>query len=252
MPRLGAWRVFGVAAALLAGGDGRAMAQASTVDAAISSRLGGGAAPEHFLFFSGFDLWRFGYAGYAGAQWAPASLNNDGFVARLFVSNGVELYDTGTKRLRTEIFRSSLLPGWRFKRGNLEIKIFAGLDLENHRLVPDVINARLRGTHLGARVAADLWWEPIPDMMLASSLSATTIGSAYNARAAAGWRVMDSFWAGPEISASADEFSQQYRLGAHLTGFKTAEVEWSAAAGYVRDSFNRDGVYGRIGVLLRQ
>jgi hypothetical protein len=64
--------------------------------------------------------------------------------------------------------------------------------------------------------------------------------------------VLDRFWAGPEISASGDAFSQQVRIGAHLTGFRLDALEWSAAVGYVTDSYHRSGVYGRIGVLTRQ
>ena len=111
---------------------------------------------------------------------------------------------------------------------------------------------KMRGTHFGGRGGADFWWEPIPQLMLASSFSATTIANAYSARGAAGWRIADLFWLGPEISTSGDDYSQQYRVGMHLTGFKTAGLEWSAAAGYVQDSFNRSGVYGRLGVLLRR
>ena len=89
-------------------------------------------------------------------------------------------------------------------------------------------------------------------MMVAAAASATTIGSGYSARAATGWRLLDRFWIGPEVSASADEFSTQYRIGAHLTGFKTGPVEWSVGVGFVEDSFDRSGIYGRIGVLTRQ
>jgi hypothetical protein len=80
----------------------------------------------------------------------------------------------------------------------------------------------------------------------------STNAASHSARAAAGWRVLDQFWAGPEISVSRDEFSTQVRAGAHLTGFKFAVFEWSAAVGYVTDSYRRNGVYGRIGVLTRQ
>jgi Cellulose biosynthesis protein BcsS len=83
-------------------------------------------------------------------------------------------------------------------------------------------------------------------------LSASTNATSYSARAAAGWRVLDRYWAGPEISASSDAFSKQVRIGAHLTGFRFDALEWSVAAGYVTDSFHRSGVYGRIGVLTRQ
>jgi hypothetical protein len=64
--------------------------------------------------------------------------------------------------------------------------------------------------------------------------------------------VFDRLWAGPEILASSDEFSTQYRIGAHLTGLKTGNLEWSVGTGFVEYSFHRSGIYGRIGVLTRQ
>lgn len=252
MCRGGALRALCVAVAVMACGAGRALAQSSAIDPLPPDDLSGGSQPEHFLLFSGVDIWRFGFTGYSGIQWAPNTLNNDGFIVRLFLSEGFERYTTPNQRFDTTIFRSSLLPGWRFKRGNFEVRIFAGPALENQIPTPDIPGVKLRGTHFGAHTAAELWWEPTPSIMLASSFSATTIGTEYSARGAAGWRLFDSFWAGPEISASGDEFSKQYRVGAHLTGFRTAAVEWSVAAGFVEDSFNRSGVYGRIGVLTRQ
>jgi hypothetical protein len=240
-------------AAVLVCGAGRALAQLSDVEAAPPpGDLSGGSKPEHFLFYGGFDIWRFGRTGYGGFYWAPDKLNNDGFIVRLFVSDGRERYDADSKRFNTDIVRASLLPGWRFKQGEFEIKFFAGPELENRRFDPDVPTAKLRGTHLGARVAAELWWEPDRLTMVASSFSKGTIANAWSVRGATGWRVLDQFWAGPEISASGDEFSRQVRLGAHVTGFKLEAFEWSAAAGYVQDSFGRNGVYGRIGVLTRQ
>ena len=142
------------------------------------------------------------------------------------------------------------MPGWRIKRGDVEIKVFTGLAVENRALSPD--NDRLRGTHFGAQMAAELWWEPTRATMLAANASATTIGSEYSARAAAGWRLLDRFWAGPEVSISSDAYSTQYRVGAHVTGFKTGTMEWSIASGFVEDSFHRSGIYGRVGVFRRQ
>jgi hypothetical protein len=240
-----------VAAAVLAGGS-RALGQALEPDTPPSDGLSGGTKVERVLLYAGFDIWRSGRTGYGGFYWAPDGLNNDGFITRLFVSHGVERYDAGSKRFNTNIVRASPLAGWRFKQNDFEIKVFAGPELENRVLTPDVPTAKLRGTHIGARVAAELWWEPTQEMMLTSAFSATTNAKTYAARGAAGWRVFDQFWAGPEISASGDEFSQQVRIGAHLTGFRLAAFEWSAAAGYVQDSFHRSGVYGRIGVLTRQ
>jgi hypothetical protein len=247
----GALRAGCVAAAVICGG-GRVLAQALEPDTPQPDGLSGGTRIERVLLYSGFDISRAGRTGYGGFYWAPDGLNNDGFITRLFVSGGVERYDAGSKRFNTVIIRAAPLAGGRIKRGDLEIKMVAGPELENRVLTPDIPTAEFRGTHIGARAAVELWWEPMPEMMLTSAFSATTNAQAYAMRGAAGWRVTDRFWAGPEISASGDEFSKQFRVGAHLTGFKLAVFEWSAAAGYVTDSFGRSGIYGRIGVLTRQ
>ncbi len=47
-------------------------------------------------------------------------------------------------------FVAQVLPGWRFKRDRLEVKVFAGLDLQDHRLSPDDPASRLRGSDFGA------------------------------------------------------------------------------------------------------
>ncbi|MBN8986174.1 MAG: cellulose biosynthesis protein BcsS, partial [Rhizobiales bacterium] len=151
----------------------------------------GGATPERFLFYSGFDLWNFGYAGYAGARWAPDSLNSDGFVLSAFVSDGMEHFDTPTTRYRTAIFRASILPGWRFKRGNLEVKMFAGPDFEYDVFSPMQAYRLPHRSSVGARVAVELWWEPTAVTMLSASASVTTIANGYSARIAGGWRVLE-------------------------------------------------------------
>ena len=249
--RSNALRACCVAAALLACGS-RVLAQALEPDTPPSDGLSGGTRVERVLLYAGFDIWRYGRTAYGGFYWAPDGLNNNGFITRLFVSHGVERYDAGSKRSNTTIVRASPLAGWRFSQDKFEIKVFAGPELENRVLTPDIPTAKYRGTHVGARAAAELWWEPMPEMMLTSAFSASTNATSHSARAAAGWRVVEQFWAGPEISASGDEFSTQYRIGAHLTGYRLDALEWSAAVGYVTDSYHRSGVYGRIGVLTRQ
>jgi hypothetical protein len=250
--RWSALRACCVAAAVLACGADCALAQALEPDTPQPDGLSGGAKVDRVLLFAGFDIWRYGRSAYGGFYWAPDGLNNDGFITRLFVSRSLERYDAGSKRSNTDIIRAAPLAGWRFGQGTLELKVFAGPELENRILTPDVPAAEYRGTHIGARVASEFWWEPLPEMMLTSAFSASTNATSHSARAAAGWRVLDRFWAGPEISASSDGFSQQVRIGVHLTGFKLDPLEWSVAIGYVTDSYHRSGVYGRIGVLTRQ
>jgi hypothetical protein len=231
----------------------RTLAQSPDLEATPpASELSGGAKPEHFLFYSGFDIWRFGYAGFAGFYASPEGLDKDGFMVRLFVSDGRERYDIGSQRFNTDIVRGSLLPGWRLSEGSFELKLFAGAELETRISNQGVASANTTLSRIGARAAAETWWEPMPEMMLSSAFSATTNFNAWSARGAAGWRALDQFWAGPEVLASGDVFSRQFRIGGHLTGLKLAAFEWSAAAGFVHDSFGRNGVYGRLGLMMRQ
>ena len=86
-----------MAAAVLACGADRALAQALEPDTPPSDGLSGGTKVERVLLYAGFDIWRFGRTGYGGFYWAPDGLNNDGFITRLFVSRGVERYDAGSE-----------------------------------------------------------------------------------------------------------------------------------------------------------
>lgn len=243
---------FCVTAAAVFGGGSPTVADPLTDPLPSSSQLSGGAYPETFLYFSGFDLWRSGGSFYGGVQWAPGGLNEDGFTLKLLLAEGTYRYLAGSTSIRGTGLLASILPGWRIKRGDVEIKLFAGLDLQHHRLSPDDPGNSLRGNHAGVRVAADMWWEPTPTLMLASSISGSTIGNSFGIRATAGWRVMDRFWAGPEVETSGDDVYRQYRIGAHLTSLRVAAFEWSLGAGYVEDNSQRSGLYGRISLLTRR
>ena len=147
---------------------------------------------------------------------------------------------------------ASALPGWRWNRPGFEATLFAGADVQDHRYTPDDPGNRLRGTHVGVRGGFDLWYEPFTDWMVAGSASLSTIGRSYWTRAAAGRRFFDAIWLGPEFHASGDDTYRQLRLGAHITSLRVWGYEWSAGAGWVTDTDRRDGVYGRVGVLIRK
>jgi hypothetical protein len=131
-------------------------------DAPAESHLSGGGSPEKFLYFSGFDLWRSGGSFYGGMQWAPRGLNEDGFTLKLLLAEGTYRYFAGATNIRGTGLLASIMPGWRIKRGDFEARIFAGLDLQNHRTSPEDPGNSLRGNHAGLRVGADLWWERRP------------------------------------------------------------------------------------------
>jgi hypothetical protein len=211
------------------------------------------APPANFLYLYGADGWRNGLSAHAGVLWSPAGLDQEGFVLKLLAGGGDYRYWSGALGSQVEgiHYLASLTPGWRFKFDKLEIVTFAGLDLQDHQLFPDEPN-RLRGFHAGARLGADVWYEPFSQTMVAANISLSTINWGYWTRAAAGWRAFDLLWLGPEALALGDTTYRQFRLGIHATALKMGGFEWSAGLGFATDSDGRNGPYGRIGVLTRR
>lgn len=209
------------------------------------------AAAARFLFFTGTDLWRNGGFAHGGFLWASQGLNDDGFVFKLLLNGGVYRYRSGSTEILGQQLMAAALPGWRFRRDGFELTVFGGLDLQDHRFTPADTN-RLRGTHAGARGGFDVWYEPFGSAMLTASASLSTIGTNYWTRAAAGWRFFDAVWLGPEFLACGETTYRQLRFGAHVTSLRISDYEFSVGAGWVTDTDQRSGAYGRIGVLVRK
>jgi Cellulose biosynthesis protein BcsS len=236
-----------VAALLLATG----VAHSDDGDAAVAT---GTTAPQQLLFFSGLEYWRNGAFAHAGMLWSPDGLDRDGFTLKALGGAGRYRYHAGALdgvEVTGQQVVGALMPGWRFKADKLEVTAYAGLDLQSHSLTPNDPASRLRGLHAGMRAGADLWFEPLADLMIAASASVSSTGPGYWTRIATGWRVLD-IWLGPEALALGDPAYRQYRAGLHATAWRTAQFEWSAGAGWVLDSDRRSGPYVRLGVLTRR
>jgi hypothetical protein len=206
------------------------------------------------LLFSGVDLWRDGQFVHGGFLWSPAGLDREGFTLKAMLAGGRYRYLSGALNnvwvTGTEE-GMQVLPGWRFKGGGLEAKLFAGLDIKNDVTNPFDPSSRLRGTAVGVRMTVDLWFEPTPATMLAANATLTSINTDYSMRVAYGWRWQDWLYVGPEAQAYACEGYRQLRFGAHLTALKTGGWEWSAAGGWSRTDDGRTGAYLRLGILTR-
>jgi Cellulose biosynthesis protein BcsS len=222
------------------------------LDCAFAETAADGADSDHYLLFGGSDLWRSGGFLHGGVLASPGGLLHEGFTFKLLFGGGVYRYQTGGTEIRGETALAAAMPGWRFKYDRLEITAVAGLDVQAHHLTPDDPGNKMRGTHAGLRVGADLWYQPNDAMMVAAAVSASTIGPNYWTRVATGWRLLDWAWVGPEALALGGSNYQQVRLGVHATAFKTGQIEWSTGFGYVHDSDHHAGLYGRIGLLTRR
>ncbi len=238
MRRLVAW-IAALAAACCGAGD--ALAQTAAAAEPVA----------HYLFFGGSDVWRNGAFSHGGVLWSYQGLNEDGWVVKLLLNGGYYRYSSMGTEVTGRQLMASAMPGWRWHRGTFDVTVFAGLDIQDHRFSPDDFDNRLRGTHGGVRGGFDAWYEPIHNGMVTASASLSSIGTSYWTRAAAGWRFLDAVWLGPELLACGDDTYRQLRFGAHVTSLRFWGREWSAGFGWVSDTDRRDGVYARIGMLVR-
>ncbi len=173
----------------------------------------------HFLLFSGADLWRDGQFMHGGLLWSPNGIDREGFTLQALISGGRYRYASGALNnawvTGTEE-EAQLLPGWRFKRDRLELKVFAGLDIKNDVTSPYDPDNRLHGTSAGFRTTVNLWLEPTSATMLAADATLLSIATSYAARVAYGWRLHDWFYLGPEAQTFTCDGYRQLRLGAVL------------------------------------
>ena len=212
----------------------------------------------HVLLFSGRDIWRNGAFAHGGFIVAPSGLDRDGLLLKIMLSAGLYRYDAQNlgKRVVGAEWLTNILPGWRIKRGNAEFKVFMGPEIQNHYLRPDDSANRLRGYSFGLRVAAEAWYEPTAEMMIAADVSLSSIATGNSARIAYGRRVLEEMlggiYIGPEVQYFGSDGYRHGRLGMHITSMKTEDTEWSAAAGWARDSAGRSSSYVRLSILTRR
>jgi hypothetical protein len=235
----------------------------AAVGAVCVSAPAAGAAEEDdptILQFSGRDLWRNGIFGYSGFLYAPGGFDRDGFMLKLLMNGGVYHYWPGSmpgQEVRGAEWQTQILTGVRIKRGASEMKFFFGPEWQTHWLWPDDPGNKLRGRSFGLRFAAELWCEPTATTLIAGDASLGTIATSHSARLAYGWRVGgelfndNAFYLGPDLQYFHSDGYRQGRFGLHITSMRTGDVEWSAAAGYARDTDGHAGAYVRLSLAQK-
>ena len=210
------------------------------------------------LMFSGRDLWGKGAFLYGGFLIAPGGFEMDGFMLKLGYATGVYRYTSqylGGERVIGSAIKVDVLPGFRIKRGPVEMKFFFGLDLEWHQLWPADPSNKLSGYAHGLRFAGEFWWDITPELVAFGDLSLSTVVSTNSFRLAVGklyfQETLNGLYVGPEFQYFGAEGYGHTRLGLHLTSMKTETYEWSAAVGWARDNDKKGMAYARLGLAYK-
>ena len=98
------------------------------------------------------------------------------------------------------------------------------------------------------KAVLEAYANPTDATMMSAYGSYSTAHNAYYTRLKGGFALFDRTFIGPEFTALGDDFFNQWRLGAHLSGFQLGMLKFAVAAGYVHDRVQKSGFYTSLDV----
>jgi cellulose biosynthesis protein BcsS len=208
---------------------------------------------ERVQVTSGFDAATIkSYTGYVGGTFAPyADLDTSGLRFSVFGAAGAYQYPAaiGTaNRVKGTYQLADFLVGYGFNKDGFSAKLQVGLDIQNHDLSPLDPNNPVHGTSIGPKVQGDFYANPTERSMLFGLASYTTVFRTYYSEFKAGYDFFSvkDLYLGPQVIAEGNERYDQWRVGAHLTGFKFGKGELGLSGGFLRDSQSGTGAYSMV------
>jgi len=182
------------------------------------------------------------------ATFAPyAFLDESGMRLRLAATIGAFLYTssvTGVGEVRGDQGIITALAGYEWVAPAMTASVYGGLDVWRNVFDKYDPSNETAGTTVGFKLAADVYVNPTRFTMASGSVTFTTAHQSYYGRFKLGMAVSEKTFIGPELVAIGDSFSQQYRLGAHVSGFKVGPLQFGVSGGYSNDRVRGSGGYG--------
>lgn len=145
---------------------------------------------------------------------------------------------------------SDLLAGYHLGMGELTLKLFGGVTLDDHGLRPFDAGNPVHARAIGFKAAAELWSNLPDDMFLSLNASWTDAHAAYAGRIRIGKRVMSWLSVGAEAVAAGNAAGDDRRGGGFLR-VHWGENELTASGGISKDDFGRRGGYGTLVYMTR-
>jgi hypothetical protein len=152
------------------------------------------------------------------------------------------MMDSGQKRIGLDATLDGLV-GYQFTGNKWSLLVAAG---------PSVVNAHLyaapglppsNSMKLGFKVLSSVYGNPTSNTMVYGQAHYNTGTEFFYVQGKTGVAIAPNLYVGPEAAFSGSWTYDQFRVGAHVTGFTFAGVSSGASLGFVRDTSYGTGFY---------
>ncbi|MEM7618840.1 MAG: cellulose biosynthesis protein BcsS [Pseudomonadota bacterium] len=223
-----------------------------------------GSSIESFLankadFFSGMEVTKSSYYGYAGTTWAfGKGLDQPGYRLRLSGGTGRYTYESeltiSGNRLPVnfsgEVSSFDVLAGYQYHHEHWVIKAFLGMNYTEHNIGPYDPDNDVQGTAYGAKTQLELWWTIDDQQWLSADATYATSFGDFWSQARYGYTFEDWIAIGPEITAFGHQDYETGRAGV-FTRFYTDYGDITLSGG-VTGNFEEDASpYGALSIYQK-
>ena len=221
-----------------------AYAQAS----AVPPELQDDENPGNVLMFSSVDVARRSFGAWAGGLISLSQdLDTSGPRVMILGGGGRYKYDTSDAPVRGTYAFGDVLAGYGFEGDSYSINLMAGVNAVNHMLSRFDPDNSVQGTEAGLKVYANMYLSPTQRTFLFSEVDYSTAFDTFSASQRFGYDLFgNEIFVGPEASYFRDERSDDWRVGAHISGIKLGTLQVDLSAGYSDNSLLGSGAYGRL------
>lgn len=200
---------------------------------------------QHTVLFGSMDAGRSYFVSTGAKQTPTGPLDRTGFVLLETVGVGMTRETVRTEAGRVAVERlkhqATLSAGYQWALGPVYAAAFVGPEIYQEQVAYDGRFRRFSQPRPGLQAQVEIWANPTPDTMLAATFVGETARTSVWARLAAGVRLADAAYVGPEVTVYATPTYRETRLGAHVTGLSFGIVQMRVSAGWMTDDAHRQG-----------
>ncbi len=183
-------------------------------------------------------------AGYMGVLYAPYGMEQSGIRLAAFGLGGRYKYAGDADTFTGRFTSVDATVGWSNVFNNGALTLSVGVNYQDHRVKPFDPSNSVQGAKTGFKVEGDLWVNPTEKTLVYLLGSYSTAFDTYYGIGRLGYDFIGSgVFVGPEVGGQGNDRTDQFRVGAHLTGIPLGTAKLGVSGGWMRERGDGDGWY---------